>query len=387
MALINDPNITRQIADLAATGTIDTNLLVTLLNSTLPPTQQLQTGVGVVSGVYKRFGEFDKVNAKVEIVTTGLWTNDSGSITSFYTSSAQTVATATNKTGNYYYNVYSDSAFQNLEFAVAYGHSGGSGSAALSSDENSTLASKAVYAQYKSILLDPTDDKFSFLNDVGVAEDSYDIFAISVSRSRYREQVDAGNWQLTLNGGSGAVNFIDDSGQALGESFGKSGRVFKVVKGTLSGGITSETSTSGYGFGLFYPDRGIIILSPKALEDESAIASLPNTGTSAEQQNHKILWNAIKAGSDFDARRTERVNTQHFFVRATNREFNYTNNPSYVDSAGSFVNPTFETDPQTYITTVGLYNDSNELLAVAKTSQPIPKSFDKEVLVKVKLSF
>jgi hypothetical protein len=40
-----------------------------------------------------------------------------------------------------------------------------------------------------------------------------------------------------------------------------------------------------------------------------------------------------------------------------------------------------------YPTTIGLYNDSNELIAVAKTSKPIAKSFSKEVLVKVKLDF
>ena len=45
------------------------------------------------------------------------------------------------------------------------------------------------------------------------------------------------------------------------------------------------------------------------------------------------------------------------------------------------------TDPYTYITTIGLLNDANELIAVAKTSQPVAKSFDKEVLIKVKLSF
>jgi hypothetical protein len=99
------------------------------------------------------------------------------------------------------------------------------------------------------------------------------------------------------------------------------------------------------------------------------------------------LYYAIKNGEDFDARRTEDVNTQHFFVRATNREFNYSNNPTYYTANGSFNEPSFETDPQTYITTVGLYNDANELMAVAKTSQPIVKSFDKEVLIKVKLSF
>ena len=44
-------------------------------------------------------------------------------------------------------------------------------------------------------------------------------------------------------------------------------------------------------------------------------------------------------------------------------------------------------NPKSYITTVGLYNDSNELLAVAKLSQPITKDFTKEALIKVKLDY
>ena len=122
----------------------------------------------------------------------------------------------------------------------------------------------------------------------------------------------------------------------------------------------------------------------------SATALTGNLGVDAEYQNHKLLLQSIVNGGSvggFDARRTENVSTQHFFVRATNREFNYSNNPTYVDSNGDFAEPTFETDPKAFITTVGLYNPSNELVAVAKTSQPIAKSFDKEVLIKVKLSF
>jgi hypothetical protein len=96
----------------------------------------------------------------------------------------------------------------------------------------------------------------------------------------------------------------------------------------------------------------------------------------------------MAAGGDFEARRTENVSTQHFFVRATNREFNYSNNPTYITgSDGSFTEVSFESDPKTYITTVGLYNDSNELIDVAKTSQPIRKSYDSDTLIKVKLSF
>ena len=102
MALINTPSITSQIAALANTGTIDTNQIVTLLNSALPAGQQISTVGETITGIYKRFGEFDKVNAKVEVVTTGLWTGDSGSLTAFYTASSQT----TTNSGYYYFNVY-----------------------------------------------------------------------------------------------------------------------------------------------------------------------------------------------------------------------------------------------------------------------------------------
>jgi len=96
----------------------------------------------------------------------------------------------------------------------------------------------------------------------------------------------------------------------------------------------------------------------------------------------------LKKGADFQARRTENVSTSHYFVRANNREFNFSNNPTFVSgSVGAFVNSSFEKDPKVYITTVGLYDDGNELIAVAKTSQPIAKSFDKEIAIKVKLDF
>jgi hypothetical protein len=43
--------------------------------------------------------------------------------------------------------------------------------------------------------------------------------------------------------------------------------------------------------------------------------------------------------------------------------------------------------PQSYITTVGLYNDSNDLVAVAKLSRPLLKDFTKEALLRIKLNF
>jgi len=96
----------------------------------------------------------------------------------------------------------------------------------------------------------------------------------------------------------------------------------------------------------------------------------------------------LEGGGDFQARRVENLSTSHYFVRAQNREFNFSNNPTFVTgSDGTFRESSFETNPKTYITSIGLMNDANEMLAVAKTSQPIEKSFDKEVLIKVKLDF
>ena len=131
-----------------------------------------------------------------------------------------------------------------------------------------------------------------------------------------------------------------------------------------------------------------MVLNPAAIASIVGSNLTPTLTTSTEQKNHIKLFNAIKSGGDFDARRTENVSTSHYFVRATNREFNFSNNPTFVTgSNGTFVESSFEKDPKTFITTVGLYNDANEMIAVAKTSQPIPKSFDKEVLIKVKLDF
>jgi hypothetical protein len=223
--------------------------------------------------------------------------------------------------------------------------------------------------------------------------------------------MDAGNWSMKVAGSNGTFTFIDNSGKKFGDDLGLSGRTFKVVSGSLNLGTENEATintttdaTTGEGYGLFYPDRGVIVLNAKAIgstvgtlsafraytKDGTYLLSGSLSGSHAqdrEQFNHLRLVKAIEAGGDFEARRTENISTQHFFVRATNREFNYSNNPTYIDADGFFVESTFETDPQTYITTIGLYNDSNELLAVAKTSQPIVKSFDKEVLIKVKLSF
>jgi len=396
-------NLSQELASYlsANQGNLTSEQLSQIINNYLTGGDKLGAQGGSIStGIYKRFGEFDQVTGKIEVVTTGLWSGDTGSLSTFFTSSTQVAATS----GDYYYNVYNADPTADgsaIQFAIAYGHQGGSGSISLENDDNSTLATKATYAQYKQILLEQDDAQFTFVSSSSQGtHDSDDIYVLNISRARYKEKMDAGNWSIQLSGSNGEFTFIDDSGKKFSDTVGKAGRVFNIASGSLNLGsqaeatVASTTASNGEGYGLFYPDQGLLIFNPSAIADTIGSELSPNLGVDAEYQNHKLLWNSIKLtegganGADFQARRTENVSTSHYFVRATNREFNYSNNPTFVTGTdGSFSESTFETDPKTFITTVGLYSDANELLAVAKTSQPIAKSFDKEVLIKVKLDF
>jgi hypothetical protein len=394
-------NLTQELATYldANQGNLTSEQLSQIINQYLTGGDKLGASGGQIStGIYKRFGEFDQVSGKVEVVTTGLWSGDTGSLTSFFTSSVQEVAASS----NYYLNVYDSAASSSVQFAVSYGHKFGSGSISLDNDDSSTLATKATYAQYKNILLDQGDNKFLFASSSGASFESDDIYIINLSRARYKEKMDAGNWSLVLSGSEGTATLIDDSGKKFSDSVGKAGRIFDVVSGSLNLGTEADATiggrydSNGRGFGKFYPDQGIVVLNPTAIENkfgssidkDSDNGGVLGYGVATEAKNHFLLYNMIDGGSDFQARRTENVSTSHYFVRATNREFNFSNNPTYTTgSDGSFAESTFERDPKSFITTVGLFSDSNEMVAVAKTSQPIPKSFDKEVLIKVKLDF
>lgn len=397
-------------ADLASylsqnNGNLTSEQLTGIINTYLSGGDKVQAQGGSIStGVYKRFGEFDTVQGKVDTVTSGLWSGDTGSMVAFFTSSTQTEATQ-----EYYLNVYDKDPASDesatVQYAIAYGNKYGSGSTSLANDDNSTQATKATYAQYRSILLEEDDSFFSFASASATAHDSEDIFVINVARARYKETMDPGNMEFILSGSNGTQRFIDDSGKKFSNTVGKAGRVFNIVSGSLNLGTENDPTiaenyssgtAAGQGFGLFYPDQGLVVLNPAALRatvgtsiDSGSVGGSWLSKTFVyEGKNSYLLHNMLKGGGDFQARRVENVSTSHYFVRAQNREFNFSNNPTFITgSDGTFRESTFETDPKTYITAIGLMNDANEILAVAKTSQPIEKSFDKEVLIKVKLDF
>lgn len=404
MALIRDnrgallaSNISQYLAGAANTaGTpIDTNELVRLMNQFLGTGEQISSDLTTITnGIYKKFGTIDKVTNRTEIVTSGIWSGDTGSLNAFYTSAVQ----LNSSTGKYYLDVYDDAATgsHEVQFSIAYGDVNGYGAPTLTQDDSSTLSTKAVYNQLKNVLLDSADAYFTDY----AGNDMTSFYAINVNRARYKERLDPGNISINLSGSVGLVTLIDNSG-GTDENVTTAGRVYYLASGSLNIGsaltasVNTYTASNGQGFGLFYPDMGVILLNPSALS-ASVAGNLMAAGGSTTAQYHQSgsasgslkLLDALNKGADFQARRTENVSTSHYFVRANNREFNFSNNPTFVSgSVGAFANSSFEKDPHVYITTVGLYNDANELLAVAKTSKPIEKSFDKEVAIKVKLDF
>jgi len=332
----------------------------------------------------------DVVTNVKDTVSSGMWADGAGSITSFFTSSTQS-----GSSGDYYLDVYSanpqSDSTAKPQFSVAYGHFNGSGSlGAVGVDGN--RASAAIYRQLTNTLLGPNEEKFTFAGSGANITPDY-VYAISIARQQLREKMDPGNWEIHISGSGGPqkkYKFIDDSGATTNPTVNQGGRVFNIVSGSISGGVTSTNKTAaaqGNGaYGLFYPDLGILIFNGPAL---NASASLSTDVTSNTAGGNVVeFYEDIKVASYFQARREEVITSQHYFCRVPNKEFNFSANPTFTSgSNGDFTVSTFFKNPKTFVTQVGLYNDNNELLAIAKLSKPLEKSYSKEAIIKVKLDF
>ena len=366
-----------------------------------------QKQISLLSASGRTFTKFDMnadvVEGQTETVTAGLWSGNVASLTTYFTSSTQTESQR-----RYYVDILDGNPSLDgsaVQFAAAYGNALGSGSN--SQGQLNDSPSKAIYSQYRQLLLNPTDSRFTTAGSGST--DS--IYVLNFKRNRLKERLDAGNFELPLRymsasldsnatgsnvavSSSVVVSLIDDSSIA-NATVGDSGRVYNIVSGSIDGGVYNSTSPIYYG--LVYPDFGTLILDGKMLDQQLNYQT--NTGSNSEGNNHFRLFHSVSGSSlitnpatsdpyGFLARNSEKVTSTHYFVRIKNADYNFSNNPSYITgSDGQIAQSTFIGDPKTYITTVGLYNDAQELLAVSKLSKPLLKSFQSEALIRVKLDF
>ena len=327
-------------------------------------------------------------------ITATLWTGAIPTLTTFFTSSVQEAGSS----GDYYLNVFQSdpqtSSTASIQFAVAYGNSAGSGSTLYNSAVNGLSPTSTVYGQYQNIVLGDENTDFVF-----GAFTSSQFWAISFERARYKQSLFPGSLTLELSGSLGVISLTDNSNYVASQTFNEAGRVFQLISGSAGVKVTTAaTTTDGYSlnsgsYGWLLPDIGTILLNPFALSGSLASGGIGlnySVVSNADGDNNSKLYRAISGSTakTFTINSQETITSDFIFVRPRSAEFNYSENPSFISgSTGEVLYPSFINNPQTYITTVGLYNDTNELLAVAKLSRPLLKDFTKEALIRVKLDF
>lgn len=351
---------------------------------------------------FKRFDPEDFL-ISADSVTAGAWTNNAPTLTEFYTSSIQASSTS----GNYYLSIFQTGSTltgAGVQFNIAFGDSNGSGSVLYDAGIDGRSYTSTVFGQWQNIVLGDENNSFIF---GGVTPVTQSLYVISVDRSRFKGSIFPGTLSLQLSGSlTSSLTLTDNSNDVSTITYNEAGRVFQIVSGSNGSAISSTNSatnavaagmTVSGSYGLFLPDVGAIILNPAALdlaygEDGVAIYGGIELGTlynsNTADNNPQLLYNAIERGKSFTLNSQENITSDYVFVRARNSEYNYSENPSFISgSTGEVLYNSFINSPQSFITTIGMYNDNNELLAVAKLSKPLKKDFTKEALVRVKLDF
>jgi hypothetical protein len=334
---------------------------------------------------FKRLDAEDFVVSSDSITST-LWSTDSPTLTEFYISSVQQAGSS----GDFYLSVYQTSSTETtalVQFDIAYADKGGSGSTDYNSAVPGNSPSKTLFGQYRALILEDENADFTFGSDTNVITGD-NFWVLSLERARYKESIFPGSLNLTISGSGGTVHLTDNSNDVSVNTFLGTSRVYQIVSGSNGSAIAGggEVTNSG-SYGLLFPELGTILLNPYALSQSIGVTT-DRTVNLANGTNNTTLFGAIASGSSFTLNSQETITSDYVFIRARNSEFNYTENPTFISgSTGEIIYTQFINNPQTYITTVGMYNDSNELLAVAKLSRPLIKDFTKEALVRVKLDF
>jgi hypothetical protein len=335
-----------------------------------------------------RYGEGDVVMSTDKVVTS-TWSNNLNNLQTFHTSSIQSDQTDPNSQGNFFLNLHdaaTSSVDSTVQCSISYGHREGKGSKDFTNDTGSFgfSATKVIYNQYRQLVYGDETQNFTFSTHT-----PDDIYVINVNRARYRHNLKPGSLNLFLKQGTTILHLTDDSVTSSGSATTTNiGRQYNLVSGSsgvmIGSSIAQVGTTSSYGF--VYPDAGLIVLNPDAV-GITLTNTAPTKAANSNGKNTNKLLTALELGNTFISDSEERITSQYYFTRVKNFEFNYSSNPSFIDSQGNLNFTSMIDMPKVYISTVGLYNDDGDLLAVAKISQPIAKDFTKEALIRVKLDY
>jgi len=309
---------------------------------------------------------------------------------------------------SYYYNIQYNSKDH---LSVTYGHIAGSGSAVENANQEGTT--QAIYKQFYNfteIDSEKLRDGTGWLMVDGTngsnAVSQSDVYIIAAERLQMKDRLNPGTWTVTLSGSKTAgtagheIKLTDDSKNVDAES-APFGPRYNIVSGS-AGTVVEAYTTKTYGF--FYPDAGLMVLSANALSsslggDDGYIESgsgyglgggsglAPDHRVVAAADNANKIRTAIQKGS-ITLRSEEQQYIYDYFCRAKASEFNLSQNLTFWSGSDFAIRHSdMVTNPQVYISEVGLYDNQNSLVAVGRLSSPINKNFSSEAIVKVRLTY
>ena len=357
----------------------------------------------------------DKIT-QTEKVTSGYHSN--GSVNLLAASIVTSSLTDTNE--KYFFGISDSTTVTTEEWNVTFGSTNGYGS---DDDANDIKApTEAIYKQYASLLLAPTEVTGGFNISKGgsaaaISTKDEEIFVLSARRSNMKDRLNKGTWQITLSGSNTAG--------AFGETIGTNGNTlhlkddstnnaptatpvgdrYNIVSCSSAGVIAGEATVKNFGY--FYPDMGILVFSAAELS-----SSIPGTGANADDvvlfnnANHKGFGytksvvnadsktalrfvNCLTNGSaKLKFRDEEDQVSAQYFCRVRSGQMNFSNNPTFVSgSLNELRQEKMKGQPSTFITSVQLYNDAGDIVAVGNLSTPLKKNFSSEATIKVKLTY
>lgn len=304
--------------------------------------------------------------------------------TSYYTRTYLNIVSGSAVSGGFWQTVYdgSPSSISSSNLVdLTYGISTGS----LTYGYAETFMAREknrVYKQMAKLLLGSEDSLFSF-NNINYHE----CFFVSFKRRIYKDEIAKGNTTISIQV-SGAVNdtlTLTDQGAASNFDIGAAGDEASLFSGSTE-------------LGKVYYNAGIVVFPSGAFLSTTAQQSIYWSGSTANRMNlnqcaitgniDNIVYGLRNRINQIQFFNQTNLHSTLYFCRALNADFNYSTNPTFIDTDGRII-PTSGTDNQTraYITTIGLYDINNNLLAVAKTSEPVKKSPDSELVFRVRLSY
>jgi hypothetical protein len=359
--------------------------------------------------IYHKFSEKDMIKSHIESETRGLF-NSEESVDCYVTSSLQSGSSK-----DYYYDIIGcdDCDKTKPYFSVWYGHSKGSGSI-FDSENNNKQLTRAIYKQYELMAMDSDFDTFTFYEN-GIVDNSDDIYVVKFYRNHFGDKLDIGNFELNLVGLSGSLIANNVHTGSNVKVSGSNPKLISLIDNSIyvnqiycvenpyysydlvSGSLDNGIHDSGTGsifvnsnittYGKVYPALGLAVLSGKRLNDHLGFNSV--TGSNISGDNAYKLFTSISgaaaSGQSMKSRRIKNYGTNYYYVRVPFTEANYTNNPTAVVLDNVLKYPCSANQPFTYVTSIGLYDDDKNLLAIAKLSSPVKKSYDDDIFIKIKL--